>query len=36
MNRNMISKKNTNFYQINLSSINGPQTWLNKKIDKSS
>ena len=29
-------KKNTNFYQINLPPIGGLQTWLNKKIDKSS
>lgn len=29
-------QENTNFYQMNLFSISGLQTWLNKKIDKSS
>lgn len=27
-------QENTNFYQMNLFSVSGLQTWLNKKIDK--
>lgn len=29
-------QENTNFYQMNLFSVSGFQTWLNKKIDKPS